>query len=94
MSNDTALAEPTVNSVLVDRPSLAGRAGPPPVQLGLSEEDLVHQQEQKRERVIELLRRWRDPDEEEARDQIETWEFLKKALDEDRPSYRKLFPDG
>jgi hypothetical protein len=28
-------------------------------------------------------------DEEEQR---ETWEYLKKALDEDRLSYRKLFP--
>ena len=31
-----------------------------------------------------------DPDDEE--DQKETWEFLKKALDEDRLSYRKFFP--
>ena len=30
-----------------------------------------------------------DPD--DAQDQKETWEFLKKALDEDRLSYRKLF---
>jgi hypothetical protein len=25
-------------------------------------------------------------------DQRETWEMLKRALDEDRPSYRQLFP--
>ena len=30
-----------------------------------------------------------DPDDEQ--DQKETWEFLKKALDEDRLSYRKFF---
>ena len=42
------------------------------------------------DRVIRLLQSWIDDgDEEEQRD---TWEFLKKALDEDRPSYRKLFP--
>lgn len=45
--------------------------------------------EQRREALTELLRRWREEDEEEQR---ETWEYLKKALDEDRLSYRKLFP--
>ena len=30
--------------------------------------------------------------EEEAQDQRETMAFLEKALDEDRPGYRKLFP--
>ena len=39
--------------------------------------------------AIALLRSWQHGDAEEQRD---TWEFLKKALDEDRPSYRKLFP--
>ncbi|MBM3475163.1 MAG: hypothetical protein FJX75_18020 [Armatimonadetes bacterium] len=39
--------------------------------------------------AIALLRSWQDGDAEEQRD---TWEFLKQALDEDRPSYRKLFP--
>ena len=42
--------------------------------------------------LIELLRSWRDADEEERQEQRETWEFLKKALDEDRLSYRKHFP--
>jgi hypothetical protein len=31
--------------------------------------------------------------EEEVMEQRETWEYLKRALDEDRPSYRKLFPE-
>ena len=44
------------------------------------------------ENAIRLLESWYDGDEEEARDQRETWEFLKKALDEDRLSNRKLFP--
>jgi hypothetical protein len=39
--------------------------------------------------LIELLRSWQEGDAEEQR---ETWEFLKAALDEDRPSRRKLFP--
>ncbi len=39
--------------------------------------------------AIALLRSWQEGDAEEQR---ETWEFLRKALDEDRPSYRKLFP--
>lgn len=40
-------------------------------------------------RAIALLRRWKEANDDEQR---ETWEFLKKALDEDRPSGRKLFP--
>lgn len=39
--------------------------------------------------LIELLRAWREGDEQEQRD---TWEYLKQALDEDRLSDRKLFP--
>jgi len=39
--------------------------------------------------LIRLLRAWREGDEAEQR---ETLEFLQAALDEDRPSYRKLFP--
>ena len=41
-------------------------------------------------RLIELLRQWREEGDKE--EQRETGEFLKKALDEDRHSYRKLFP--
>jgi excisionase family DNA binding protein len=37
----------------------------------------------------EVLESFMEEDEEEQR---ETWEALKKALDEDRLSYRKLFP--
>lgn len=39
--------------------------------------------------LIELLRSWREGDEQE---QKSTWEYLKQALDEDRLSDRKLFP--
>jgi hypothetical protein len=39
---------------------------------------------------LAITRSWREGDEQE---QKETWEFLKKALDEDRLSpNRKLFP--
>ena len=42
-----------------------------------------------RQRALDLMRRWRGEDEQEQR---ETFEFLERALDEDRPSSRKLFP--
>ena len=46
-------------------------------------------QSQKNRALIQLLRSWREGDEQEQRS---TWEYLKKALDEDRLSERKLFP--
>jgi len=39
--------------------------------------------------VIRVLRSWCEDDPDEQR---ETWEFLRRALDEDRLSDRKLFP--
>jgi hypothetical protein len=39
--------------------------------------------------LVQLLNSWREGDEQEQR---ETLNFLKKALDEDRVSERKLFP--
>jgi hypothetical protein len=44
---------------------------------------------QKNQAAIELLRSWRQGDEQEQR---ETLAYLKRALDEDRLSDRKLFP--
>ena len=55
-------------------------------------DDPVAIQRKKNEAAIRLLRSWREVDEVEAKEQRETWEYLKKALDEDRLSYRKLFP--
>ncbi len=43
----------------------------------------------KSEALIQLLKSWREGDEQEQRS---TWEYLKQALDEDRLSERKLFP--
>ncbi len=48
------------------------------------------QQMRRNQAVIDLLNSWEDDDPEEQR---ETWAFLKQALDEDRLSYRKLFPE-
>lgn len=39
--------------------------------------------------LIQLLRSWREGDEQEQRS---TWKYLQQALDEDRLSERKLFP--
>ena len=44
---------------------------------------------QKNLALIELLKTWREEDEQEQRG---TWECPKVALDEDRHSDRKLFP--
>jgi hypothetical protein len=46
-------------------------------------------QSQKNSALIQLLRSWREGDEQEQRN---TWEYLKQALDEGRLSERKLFP--
>ena len=42
-----------------------------------------------RERILRALDALLEGDEEEQR---ETFAYLKKALDEDRPSYRRIFP--
>lgn len=41
--------------------------------------------------AIELLRSWREAGDDELHEQQETWEYLKKVLDEDRLSSRKFF---
>jgi hypothetical protein len=47
-----------------------------------------HAQTKKNQALIQLLRSWREGDEQEQRN---TWEYLKQALDEERLSERKLF---
>lgn len=55
---------------------------------GLDEQQ--HQEQIRRNQaIIDLLNAWEQEDPEEQR---ETLEFLMQALDEDRPSSRKLFP--
>ncbi len=43
------------------------------------------------EEAIALLRLWRE-DKSDEEEQRETWDYLKRVLDEDRLSDRKLFP--
>ncbi len=43
----------------------------------------------RREAAIRLLRSWREGGEPDEQEQRETWTYLKKALDENRLSYRK-----
>lgn len=57
-----------------------------------SSERLVVDQRSKNEAAIRLLRSWREYDKEDRQEQKETWEYLKRVLDEDRLSERKLFP--
>jgi hypothetical protein len=42
--------------------------------------------------LIDLLDEWSRGDPDDQEEQRETWELLKRYLDEDRLSYRKLFP--
>ena len=53
-------------------------------------EEQREEQIRRNQAVIDLLNSWEHEDPEEQR---ETWAFLKQALDEDRLSYRKLFPE-
>ena len=48
-------------------------------------------QRAKNQSAIDLLDSWAVATDDEIAEQRETWEFLRKALDEDRLSYRKLF---
>ncbi len=60
---------------------------PLPDEQGARAEQIVRNQA-----AIQLLESWLTGDEEDAREQRETFEYLKRALDEDRLSDRKLFP--
>jgi hypothetical protein len=58
------------------------------------EEREARRQEQikQNQALIALLNEWAEGDEQDQEVQRETWELLKRLLDEDRPSSRKLFP--
>jgi hypothetical protein len=58
----------------------------------LFESSRVREQRRRNQSAIDLLDSWARADEDEIQEQKETWEFLRQALDEDKPSYRKLFP--
>jgi hypothetical protein len=53
-------------------------------------EEQRDEQIRRNQALIALLDSWEQDDAEEQR---ETWSILKRALDEDRLSYRKLFPE-
>ena len=42
--------------------------------------------------ALALLQSWYVEESPEREEQRETWDYLKQALDDDRPSDRKLFP--
>jgi hypothetical protein len=44
------------------------------------------------DQAVSLLQSWNAEEPQEQQEQRETWEYLKKTLDEDRISDRKLFP--
>jgi hypothetical protein len=52
---------------------------------------IEHLDQEQIEKTIQLLDSWCNVDEQEAKEQCETLEYLMQALDEDRLSYRKLF---
>ncbi len=70
----------------------AARNGQSPDQFAANTliEKLESAEQERRQQAIALLQSWID-DGDEA-EQKESWEYLVKALDEDRLSDRKLFP--
>ena len=64
--------------------------GVPPLDGVDSEEVERKLQVERNQAAIRLLRSWREEGDEQ--EQKETWEFIRRALDEDRLSDRKLFP--
>jgi hypothetical protein len=64
----------------------------PDIKPSYPDSEIDQAQPYNKEAVIELLESWCQGDEEEQKEQKETWVYLKKTLDEDRLSDRKLFP--
>ena len=68
-------------------------ATPTAQELTQEEREARRQEQIKRNQaLIEMLDEWSQGDEQDQEEQRETWELLKRLLDEDRPSSRKLFP--
>jgi hypothetical protein len=53
------------------------------------DEEQRQEQIRRNQAAIELLNAW---EQEDAEEQRETWEFLKRALEEDALSFRRVFP--
>jgi hypothetical protein len=56
-----------------------------------SDEAILQERERSNEAVFRMFARWSDPGEES--EQREALDELTRALDEDRPSSRKLYPE-
>ncbi|HUG61672.1 MAG TPA: hypothetical protein VMP03_07495 [Methylomirabilota bacterium] len=56
---------------------------------GLTEEEILAEQAKRLDALVETLTNVSD---EEAREQDETWEYLRRVLNEDRLSYRRRVP--
>jgi hypothetical protein len=72
--------------------TLTEEVSPGPDLVSESAEERDRREAARRQAVIQLLRSWREAEGDAAQEQRETWAFLQQALDEDRLSYRKLFP--
>lgn len=58
-----------------------------------AQEEVKRRAQRERSRgAVALLKSWLSADKQNEAEYRETLEYLVKALDEDRPSYRKLFP--
>ncbi|HKP53938.1 MAG TPA: hypothetical protein VJ183_14960 [Chloroflexia bacterium] len=60
-----------------------------PESLALTEEERRSKQIERNQAAIKLLRSWREEGHEQ--EQREAWEFISRALDEDRLSDRKFY---
>jgi len=70
--------------------SAAAAAGVPPDEYAVRVlDEKLSDAERRRQETIELLRSWRDEEDDED---LATYEELTQALDADRTSHRKLFP--
>ncbi len=68
----------------------ASRLGIPPDQCALEVLKRHLGTEDRRARFLAILRSWME--DEDPEEQKETFEYLVRVVDEDRPSERKLFP--
>jgi hypothetical protein len=50
--------------------------------------------DEQKQKALQMIQRWKEEDQQLKPEQAEAeWELLKQYLEEDRPSYRKLFAD-
>ncbi len=71
---------------------LAGMVNSRQVEFSQREKDEIYRSTEQEQRNLALARLLQSRREGDEREQRETWEHLKRALDQDRLSERKLFP--